>query len=406
MAQHHVVFGLGFGDEGKGSIVDYLAHKHRPDYVVRFNGGAQAAHNVVLPDGRHHVFSQFGSGAFSGAATFLSKYMMVNPLAMDRERCALVEKGARGLGMFIDENALVTTPYHQHLNQRRETARTHGSCGMGIGETMRLHAKGISLTVGDIRRDEKLLVRKLDAIWDAAEEPIGQPCPSLLATWYSSWAKTVHITGEDWLKREVASGARLLFEGAQGVLLDQHHGWLPHCTWSSCTGVGAVELLRQCAVTRSEVKTIGVLRAYHTRHGAGPLPSEIPGSLNPAEHNGDHPYQGAFRWGHFDAVLARYAIRTAQPDSIALTHLDIMPRDHVFRWCDEYKDQRGGKPDLASAMPLIREISTDSTGFEVHSPRRRLAKAIMEILNVSPRLIGIGSWGPTRNDKLEEPLLW
>jgi adenylosuccinate synthase len=404
MAQHHVVCGLGFGDEGKGTIVDYLCHKHRPDYVVRFNGGAQAAHNVVLPDGRHHVFSQFGSGAFWGTSTFLSEHMLVNPLAMNRERRHLVEVGARGLGMFVDERALITTPYHQHLNRSRETAAAHGSCGMGIGETMRLHQQGLSLTVGDTR-SEALCQRKLVELWDACGAPIGQLSPSLLAAKYLDWSTAVHITPAGWLKREVADGARLVFEGAQGLLLDERFGWMPHCTWSNTTPVNAMELLRECGGVHS-FEIIGVLRAYHTRHGAGPLPTEIPGSVSPTEHNGDNLYQGAFRWGHFDAPLARYALGLVQPDSLALTHLDLQRPDGVFRWCESYQGQEGLRIDPGSAVPVMKTKSVETTGFEVTGPSRRLAVAIQEILQVDTSAISIGSWGPTYRDKLEHPLVW
>ena len=136
-----VVAGLGFGDEGKGTTVDWLVRRHESALVVRYNGGAQAAHNVVLPDGRHHTFSQFGSGTLAGAETFLSRYMLVNPSAMLNEAAGLA-----GLGVVdplsrvhVDEDALITTPFHIAANRAREQARgdgRHGSCGMGIRETI------------------------------------------------------------------------------------------------------------------------------------------------------------------------------------------------------------------------------------------------------------------------------
>src|SRR5215207_2982677 len=133
---------LGFGDAGKGSIVDYLTRSTGAHTVIRYNGGAQAAHNVMTPGGRHHTFAQFGSGTFvPGTRTHLSRYMTVHPLAMLAE-----ERHLRSLGISdafrrvtIDGEALVTTPFQQSANRLKEIARgdgRHGSCGMGVGETM------------------------------------------------------------------------------------------------------------------------------------------------------------------------------------------------------------------------------------------------------------------------------
>ena len=149
MTGHVIVVDLGYGDAGKGGIVDWLCSRPaalgaagRPFHaVVRFNGGAQAAHHVLSPGGRAHAFAQFGSGTFSaGVRTYLSRFMLVDPLAMIAEAAHLAELGVPGPYelVTVDREALLTTPYHQAANQAREAARgdgRHGSCGMGIGET-------------------------------------------------------------------------------------------------------------------------------------------------------------------------------------------------------------------------------------------------------------------------------
>lgn len=137
-----IVVDLGFGDSGKGTIVDYLTRREHAHTVIRFNGGAQAVHNVVTPDGRDHAFAQFGSGMFvSNVHTHLSQFMMVNPIAMERE-----EEHLRQLGITdafarttIDGDALITTPFHKAVNRIKELVRgntRHGSSGVGIGDTM------------------------------------------------------------------------------------------------------------------------------------------------------------------------------------------------------------------------------------------------------------------------------
>lgn len=131
-----------FGDSGKGTTVDFLSREHNSTLTVRFNGGAQAAHNVVLPDGRHHTFAQFGAATFiPGVKTYLSQYVLVNPLAMAKEEehlqtCNVNDAWKR---MFIHKDALITTPYHRADNRIKELFRgskMHGSCGMGISATV------------------------------------------------------------------------------------------------------------------------------------------------------------------------------------------------------------------------------------------------------------------------------
>ena len=184
---HVIVVDLGYGDAGKGTIVDWLCARaadaarntsDRPvQAVVRFNGGAQAAHHVLArgtrQPARAHPFAQFGSGTFTpGTRTFLSRFMLVDPLALVAEAEHLGELGVRdpfGL-VAIDRDALLTTPYHRAANQAREAARgdgRHGSCGLGIGETASyaLAHPEDAPRVGDIA-SPRTLMRKLGKLRD------------------------------------------------------------------------------------------------------------------------------------------------------------------------------------------------------------------------------------------------
>src|SRR5215210_2605913 len=121
-----VIVDLGFGDAGKGLLTDCLVRRTGAKVVVRYNGGAQAGHNVVTPDGRHHTFSQFGSGSFvPGVRTFLSRDVVVHPTALLREEASLRTAGVTDAleRLRISADAVVVTPYHQALNRLRETAR-------------------------------------------------------------------------------------------------------------------------------------------------------------------------------------------------------------------------------------------------------------------------------------------
>ena len=141
--QAHIVLGLGYGDEGKGSFVDHLVRKTGARFIVRFNGGAQAAHHVVTEDGREHCFRQFGSGMFvAGTSTILSRYVLIDPPYLLEEAEELAGKSVCYPleRMIVSADAPIITPFNRLLNQMMEVARSgnrHGSCGFGVGLTQR-----------------------------------------------------------------------------------------------------------------------------------------------------------------------------------------------------------------------------------------------------------------------------
>lgn len=328
-----IVTGLLYGDEGKGSIVDHLVRRTEARLVVRHNGGAQAAHNVVLSDGRHHTFSQWGAGTFAGARTFLSQHMITHPLAMVNEATHLREVGISDPWdlMMVDERALVITPYHQAANRIREQRRgdaRHGSCGMGVGETYEDRGKPHALRFGDLS-DGPTLIDRLHAVRaeKMSELDIGaMQLPELVDVAHR--LKEVHSRVQV-LRAGVGDGllrsqAAVVFEGAQGVLLDQFRGVQPYTTWSNTTSENALAML---AGLDFDVTKIGVLRPYVTRHGAGPLATydELLTLALPDVHNRWNDWQRSFRCGRFDAELARAAIDIEGGiDQLALTNVDRM----------------------------------------------------------------------------------
>jgi adenylosuccinate synthase len=355
MRQAFVVVGMAFGDEGKGRVVDALVERHRADLVVRFNGGPQASHTVVR-DGRTHRFHQFGAGALQGCRTHLSRHMMVEPMSLRREA---QELGGGALDrVTIDPRAPVLTPYHAAVNRARERKRgasRHGSCGAGIGELaadMADQTRCPVLRVADLYRADHA-ADVLCEIWDckvrelmvecdvhnfaALDPPAATMDPRELAAEYGSFA--VRMTNmrafredEDVLSR----AETVVFEGAQGVLLDEDVGFPPHHTWSCTTSGNAWLLLNEAErVATVAVKTYGVLRTYATRHGAGPLPTEWLEVRLHDDNNPTNEWQGALRCGWFDAVLARYAVAQCPVDGLVLTHVD--QRLHGWQLCDAYR---------------------------------------------------------------------
>jgi adenylosuccinate synthase len=351
--RHVAVVDLGFGDAGKGTVVDWLCATRPVPAVIRFNGGAQAGHNVVTEDGRSHAFAQFGAGTLRGVPTHLSRFMVVDPLALTAEADHLRALGVPdpyGL-LTIDADALVATPYHRLANQARELARgdaRHGSCGMGVGETMAyaLDRPADAVRAGDLVAPPAL-TRKLDRLRSylesvlaavgpvdlTARTPTVEECVSVFAM----VAERVRLVDTVHLGRLLAEGA-CVFEGAQGVLLDEWRGFHPFTTWSTTTFDNAVELIGD------DPYRLGVLRCFTTRHGVGPMVTEDAGLTSALidPHNSTGPWQGTFRVGHFDAVAHQYAVEVCGGlDGIALTHVDIAERTPDLRMCRGYLTRDG-----------------------------------------------------------------
>ncbi|MFL6264002.1 MAG: adenylosuccinate synthetase [Thermoanaerobaculia bacterium] len=357
-----LVVDLGFGDAGKGLLTDFLVRRTGARVVVRYNGGAQAGHNVVTPDGRHHTFAQLGSGSFvEGVRTFLSRHVVIHPTALLAEAAVLAAKEVPDTlsRLRISERALVITPFHQAAGRLRELARgdaRHGSCGVGVGEAVGdpLERPDEAVRAGGLRdparlRPRLLLLRErkrreVEALALPKDEAAARELSvfagdELLDRWLAGAARLGELivpdsTLADWLAGDGAA----VFEGAQGVLLDEWAGFHPYTTWSRCTLDNAHELLAEAA-PGAEVRRIGVLRSHAVRHGPGPLPTET-AELRSAvrEHNGFGEWQGAIRYGWLDAVLARYALDVVGPlDALALTHLDAPARAGRWWTCGTYE---------------------------------------------------------------------
>lgn len=426
MTTHKIVVGLGFGDEGKGTIVDALCAKDDYGFVVRFSGGPQAAHNVVLDDGRHHTFSQFGSGTFSGTRTILSRFMLVNPFNLIVEADALRPKiGYDPLELlFVSENALVITPYHVDANRLREIARgadRHGSCGQGVGETQRfaLEWPDLALKVRDlIYLSERELSHKLSVIRriltdDVDAQGVLGEVPLRTARAYKTLLleRPFRVATDEWISSAIKARA-CVFEGSQGVLLDENYGFHPYTTWATTGPDNAYRLLVDAMGTSlSDIETVGVLRTYHTRHGAGPFPSELLGMGLEEKHNGWGEFQGDWRTGILDLNMVKYAREVSGPlDYVAVTHMDV---DYPFvipgygkALETEIFDNRGEGDILEIQERMTKKLLDitimDMEAFDSISPLRQV-KNSMKISELIADRVGapvkIRSWGAERGKK-------
>lgn len=425
------VVDLGFGDCGKGTMVDFLVRRHAASLVVRFNGGPQAGHNVVLPDGRQHTFAQFGSGTFvPGVRTLLSRDVLIEPYALFNEFAHLASLGLNDAlaRLFIDERCLMITPPQQMANRIRERSRgaaAHGTCGVGVGECVEdsLGRPELALRAGDIREPDRIrsrLAAMLDdkraalaecqcAVTDDERRVLDDPAWIDIAVGiYGELANAAHIISADEAAAALRDSSCSVFEGAQGVLLDEHHGFHPHTTWSTTTFANADALLDEAGI-EARRQRIGVLRTYMTRHGPGPFVTEC-SSLKPADlpepHNADDGWQGPFRRGVLDLVMLRYALAACGGvDALAVTHLDRLSALPP-QACEAYElDGATCTMFPACADRRAEENETRTAALRRATPRYRpwptndegvFTTQLEESLDVP---VGYRSRGPTWSDK-------
>jgi adenylosuccinate synthase len=382
-----ITVGLGFGDEGKGATVDFLTRELNADLVVRYSGGAQAGHNVQLVDGRRHTFAQFGAGTFAGAKTWLGPRMIISPATMVPEAEHLRELGvANPFEMLsVHPDCLVSTAFHVAMNRLREVARgvsRHGSCGLGIGETRHYWLKHgpDAIVAGDLA-NRRLLVQKLTLLRERLLLEM-QELPEVDREWAALLHKTrpayeadvlLEASVELHVSSRLPANRTVIFEGAQGVLLDEWNGFHPHTTWSTVTPLHAWEIVEEQGLT--DVTVLGITRAYSTRHGAGPFPTycrDLTAALtdpgNPA--NG---WQGSLRAGPLDLVLLDYAARIGQIDGLAVTCLDQLPADVDYTRAYANLDRLELPHTLREQSALTRQLELAAPVLEQGSEADLLA---------------------------------
>ncbi len=367
---------------------------------------------MVTDDGRVHVFSQIGAGAFvDGVRTHLSRFFLLHPTALLVEARHLAALGVPDvLGRIgIHPEARVITPFHQAAGRLRELERgdqRHGSCGVGVGETVMdwLEFPEDNLQFKDLLQPNHCLA-KLARVQErkrerflSVEHPEAGPELQLLSDlevsqrWLSSVGELVaHVDLEEaaWMPNE-----NVVFEGAQGVLLDEWRGFHPHTTWSDCTFGQAEQLLEGWSGQRYR---LGVMRSYATRHGAGPFPSEDSTLRFDEAHNTHGPWQGGFRSGWPDAVLARYALRACGGvDGLALTHLDRISSE--WKLAVSYPGGElplGPFQDLDFQQGLTDRLIHTRPNYEAVAPEDFVERCQSELGHP----VVLGSYGPTASQK-------
>lgn len=355
------VIGLTYGDEGKGSVIDFLAEEHMASLVIRYNGGPQAAHHVVR-NGQVHCFSQFGSATLlPGVKTHLAEGMFVKPANLLVEAARLTTLGVTDplSRITISPKCRLVTPLHAMIGQMLEVSRGHGSVGMGVGQAVLDSALlGAEALIASDIKDPSILADKLYAHYKGKMNQ----AEDILSVSYSDEASAIFQVFKDRLSfealfiefSEVSSilvdriqetertlsqnrNSVILLEGAQGVLLDPEVGFTPHVTKTRIVPSSANSLVEM--INPDELVNVGVLRSFATRHGAGPFVTESPAfNLSCGESNNQNRWQGEFRYGYLDRLSIRYAVESSGViDVLAVNCLDRYRPGETIRVCTEYQ---------------------------------------------------------------------
>lgn len=315
MSQAKIVVGFLFGDEGKGITTDYLCSL-TPDssIVIRFSGGQQAGHNVRIGE-KTHIHASFGSGTLRGVPSYFSEHCSFYPVTMYNEWRVLIHKGIRP-ELYIHPLARVTTPADLAFNRINAIKTGHGSCGLGVGSTLKRNFETpYKLFAIDLLHKD-ILNEKMKSIFFYYRNLINNDSIDYIAYFdeiyeqesehfMSSLSKlSLNIRPYSFLTSHFKN---FIFEGSQGIMLDMDHGIFPYVTYSNTTSKNAIEISKKIGI--KDIEIYYVTRCYQTRHGAGWMSNEDPIELINTEDeiNVFNEWQKNFRIGEIDYDLLNYA---------------------------------------------------------------------------------------------------
>ena len=341
-----VVVGAQWGDEGKGKLVDVLAEQ--ADWVVRYQGGANAGHTVHIGD-KSRVLHQIPSGILhSGVRCAIGNGVVLDPETLFHEVDKLVADGVDVEGrLYVSERAHLVMPYHKLVDKASSASKAIGTTGRGIGMAYEDKVARRGVRVLDLKRPEALRdlvavgVERANVQLESSGSPIRASVEETLEALAPVSSRLLSIADDVGLcvHRAIKSGAAVLLEGAQGSLLDIDHGTYPFVTSSNttvggaATGVGISPMSIQAA--------LGVVKAYTTRVGNGPLPTELEEPLQGEVRKLGNEFGATTgrprRCGWFDGVVVRYAARVNGLTGLAVTKLDVLDTLDKLAVCTGYR---------------------------------------------------------------------
>lgn len=393
-----VIVGAQWGDEGKGKFVDVFTEK--ADWVVRYQGGNNAGHTIVV-DGAKTALSLLPSGILrEGVRCLLGAGVVLNPsvLISEMERVRAAGADVSPGRIVIDRDAHLVLDYHIAIDKARERSRGSdriGTTGRGIGPAYEDRSQRSGIRCADLLYPERMKERvrahvdeknkmlelvlgsdtqvDFEAVWQKLEEEAG-----ILAPYIGNGSKLIH----DSIKR----GERVIFEGAQGVLLDQIHGTYPFVTSSSTIAGGAP--VGGGIGPRMIDSVIGIAKAYTTRVGEGPFPTELKDSTGEELRQRGHEFGTITgrprRCGWLDAVALRRAIRISGIDSLILTKADVLTGLRTIRVCTGYRKDGVAIDDLPALVHEfegLEPVYTELPGWDCDLSEIRCWEDLPEALH-------------------------
>ncbi|AZS20236.1 MULTISPECIES: adenylosuccinate synthase [unclassified Caulobacter] len=415
------VVGAQWGDEGKGKIVDWLSN--RADVVVRFQGGHNAGHTLVV-DGKVYKLALLPSGVVQGKTSVIGNGVVVDPWHLLSEIDKIADQGVAITPdlLILADNACLILPLHRDLDQAREAASTQkiGTTGRGIGPAYEDKVGRRAIRVADLADPEALKpkIDRLLAHHGALRRGLGLPeasaqelfdalmelAPRILAYAQPAWRV---------LDQAYKAGRRILFEGAQGSLLDVDHGTYPFVT-SSNTAAGQASAGSGMGPSATGY-VLGIVKAYTTRVGEGPFPAElfddVGKHLSTVGREVGVNTGRARRCGWFDSVLVRQSVAINGIHGVALTKLDVLDGLKTLKICVGYKigDKvldylPAGLRDQAAATPVYEEIEgwTESTAGarsfkDLNANAIKYVRRVEELIGAPVALL---STSPERDDTI------
>jgi adenylosuccinate synthase len=337
-----IVIGSLFGDEGKGITTDFLCnykkrHSFKP-IVVRFSGGQQAGHNVKIGN-LSHVHSNFGSGALRGVPSYFSEHCTFYPVTMMRELSVLLPKINQQPEIYVHPLAMLTTAADVAYSKWREKKLNHGSCGLGVGSTMKRNLETPYKLYAIDLLNKDVLRQKYKTIIDYYTNLIGNDKSDIESfnhyhdkefDYFNDIIK--HFNNDIIRPYSFLNGYdNIIFEGSQGIMLDKEHGIFPNVTYANTTSKNALEICKNLKI--KDIEIFYVTRCYQTRHGTGWMSNEKTISLinTQDEINVFNEWQKDFRIGEIDYDLLNYAYSIDDiyskgiPKNLVVTCLDQRP---------------------------------------------------------------------------------
>lgn len=453
MSKAYILSGTLFGDEGKGSFVDYLASIKNINKNIRYNGGSQASHTVILDDGTTHKFSQLGSSMFiKENQTYLSENTIVNLFNIFTEAQTLSSKTNMNIEqvierVFIDKSSNIVTPYHSLIDRIRELSSQYeqrGIIGTGNSEVMKVYKEsGIILKAQDFLSGDyaeilsqlyfytkDFLTKNLPYIKESdlskldeldLKQLIDKENRLYIKNCYQNMIKALHFNIMDGVDRFCDNNSDVILEGSQGLLLDVNYGIKPNTTFLDTTNQFGITLADKLKLEKSK---IGIISAYTSRHGLGILPTYDEELSNTIVDLNQYisGWQGSPRYGWLDLVLLRYSDSINKNDEYYLSNVDRFQNLSKIKICNtylykgtidnefietfEYTIEKGNiiiknilknsprlKEFLQNTIPQYVEIK----GFNNNEDSIEYLRTIEELANIK---ITVSSFGPTRKDKV------